>query len=357
MKKMSLFVIVSVFFSIQAIFAHSASDPQHQSYLLGDFNLENGKVIKDCSISYVTHGNLNKDKSNAVLVTASYMGNHHRVDFLIGKGKSFDPEKYFIICTDAIGNGLSTSPNNSTTQKGMDFPEFSIRDMVESQYILLTKKFGISHLSAVTGASMGGMQTIQWGVSHPEFMDYLIALTPEGRCPAWTAAVMDVTIKTIKLDPAWKNGNYSVNPEQSSRLRTDIVLLLMASTPDAMKQVYRDNPKDFLLSMKKSEDGQLAFDANNSIYQALAIINHNVGETKGFNGDYAKALQSIKAKTLLMTATLDLLTPVDESEELAKYIKKSKYVKIPSVQGHFAATAKIPADVDFMNKQISGFMK
>ena len=103
--------------------------------------MESGEVIKDFSISYVTHGTLNAKKSNAILVVTAISGNHHRIDFMIGLGKALDPDKYFIIATDAISNGLTTSPSNSTAQPRMSFPEFTIRDMVESQYRLLKEKF------------------------------------------------------------------------------------------------------------------------------------------------------------------------------------------------------------------------
>ena len=116
------------------------------------------------------------------MVTA-ISGNHHRLDFMIGPGKALDPEKYFIICTDAIGNGLTTSPSNSKVQPRMQFPKFTIRDMVESQYRLVKEKFGIEHVVAVIGPSMGGMQALQWGVSHPDFMDALVAMVPLRRRP------------------------------------------------------------------------------------------------------------------------------------------------------------------------------
>lgn len=93
-------------------------------------------------------------------MTSSLGGNRHRIDFLIGPGKAYDPAKYFIICTDAIGNGQTTSPSNSPTQHGTKFPHYSIRDMVQSQYALVTKFFGLKHLAVVTGASMGGMQSL-----------------------------------------------------------------------------------------------------------------------------------------------------------------------------------------------------
>ncbi|GAC1354730.1 MAG: hypothetical protein NVSMB31_15020 [Vulcanimicrobiaceae bacterium] len=74
-------------------------------------------------------------------MTSSLGGNRHRIDFPIGPGKAYDPAKYFIICTDAIGNGQTTSPRNSATQHGTAFPHYSIRDMVESQCQLVTKFF------------------------------------------------------------------------------------------------------------------------------------------------------------------------------------------------------------------------
>src|SRR3954452_16282075 len=122
--------------------AHTPNQPPHQSYKMGDFQLESGEVIKDFSISYVTHGKLNEKKSNAVLMVTAISGNHHRIDFMIGPGKALDTDKYFIVCTDAIGNGLTSSPSNSKAQPRMQFPKFTIRDMVESQYLLVKQKFG-----------------------------------------------------------------------------------------------------------------------------------------------------------------------------------------------------------------------
>ena len=123
-------------FSQQAS-AHTPQQPPHQLYNEGDLKLESGEAIRDFSISYVTHGTLNAKKSNAILMVTAIGGNHHRIDFMIGPGKALDPAKYFIICTDAISNGLTTSPSNSKTQPRMQFPKFTIRDMVESQYRLL----------------------------------------------------------------------------------------------------------------------------------------------------------------------------------------------------------------------------
>ena len=122
--------------------AHRPTDPPHQLYEVGDFTLESGQVIKDFAISYVTHGTLNAQKSNAILMVTALSGNHHRLDFLIGPGKALDTTKYFIVATDAISNGLTTSPSNSKAQPRMRFPRFTIRDMVHSQHRLLKDQAG-----------------------------------------------------------------------------------------------------------------------------------------------------------------------------------------------------------------------
>ena len=141
--------------------AHKPTDPVHQLYSEGNFQLENGSVIQDFNLSYTTQGTLNADKSNAILMVTAIGGNHHRIDYLIGPGKALDTDKYFVICTDAIGNGLSTSPSNSKAQPNISFPEFNIRDMVNTQHQLIVDHFGIKRLVAVVGASMGGMQALQ----------------------------------------------------------------------------------------------------------------------------------------------------------------------------------------------------
>src|SRR5712664_4517005 len=126
--------------------AHSLDDRPHQAHCIGDLKLESGEAIKDFCISYVTHGRLNANKSNAVLMVTAIGGNHHRIDYLIGPGRALDPAKYFIIATDAIGNGLTTSPSNSDAQKRMQFPRFNIRDMVASEHRLVTEKFALRKL-------------------------------------------------------------------------------------------------------------------------------------------------------------------------------------------------------------------
>jgi homoserine O-acetyltransferase/O-succinyltransferase len=351
---------LAAFFAVatQTASAHGPNQPPHELYKIGDLKLESGETIRDFSISYVTHGTLNAKKSNAILMVTAVSGNHHRLDFLIGPGKALDTDKYFIVCTDAIGNGLTTSPSNSTTQPHMKFPHFLIRDMVTSQYKLMTEHLGIQHVVTVIGPSMGGMQTLQWGVSYPNFMDSLVALVPLARTPAWTVTVLEATRKAIMLDQAWNGGNYTEPPEQGVRLWRDIISFLAARTPEVSRDQF-PNQLEILPWLKDQEATLIkAFDANDWIYQTWAYDQHDIGTTPGMNGDLVKALRSIKAKTLIMVGTKDLLNPEWEPREAARYIRDVRVSTISpgTVAGHASAGGASPADVDFLNGEIAGFL-
>jgi homoserine O-acetyltransferase len=352
-----LLVLFTLFFPRTAL-AHRPTDPPHQLYRMGDFRLESGEVIKDFAMSYVIHGTLNARKSNAILMVTAISGNHHRIDFLIGPGKALDPTKYFIVATDAIGNGLTTSPSNSQAQPRMKFPRFSIRDMIHSTHRLLTQHLGINHVVAVIGPSMGGMQVLQFGVSYPDFMDSLIAMVPLAKTPAWTVLVLDATRKAIMLDPAWDNGNYTKPPAEGLRLYRDILNFLAIQAPDQYRWQF-PNGLDVLPWLKAQEDFLIPlFDANDWIYQTWAYEAHDIGKTPGMNGDLLKALRSIKAKTFILTGVNDLLNPEWESIDAARYIRDVRCLTINpySVTGHFPAVSGKPAVVEFLNREIGFFL-
>ena len=200
------------------VLAHKPNEPVHQLYSEGNFPLENGAVIQDFNLSYTTQGTLNADKSNAILMVTAIGGNHHRIDYLIGPGKALDTDKYFVICTDAIGNGLSTSPSNSKFQPNISFPEFNIRDMVNTQHQLIVDHFGIKKLVAVVGASMGGMQALQWAVSYPNALQAVIPIIPLAKTSAWTTGVLEMLRQSIMTDPGYQGGKYDKPVEQGMRL-------------------------------------------------------------------------------------------------------------------------------------------
>jgi homoserine O-acetyltransferase len=136
---------------------------------IGEFQTENGKVIKDCKVGYRTVGKLNTEKTNAVLWPTWFTGTSEHV--IRSMNNVMDTTGLYLIIVDALTNGISSSPSNTK-----EFPEVTMRDMVNSQYKLVTDHLNIDHLYAVMGISMGGMQTFEWLVAFPSFMDKAISI-------------------------------------------------------------------------------------------------------------------------------------------------------------------------------------
>ena len=132
----------------QFAYSQTATDRRQQFASIGDFPLENGQHIIDCKIGYRTFGKLNATRSNAVIYPTAGGGTTHMME-LYGLGTEVDTTRFYLILIDALGNGVSSSPSNSISQPKTSFPQFSIRDMVNTQYKMLTEKMNIHHLFAV----------------------------------------------------------------------------------------------------------------------------------------------------------------------------------------------------------------
>jgi homoserine O-acetyltransferase len=345
-----------------AIFKHPPMQPgwidsPHRLAELGELRLESGEAIRDYVHSYVTHGALNSARDNAVLVCISLTGNHHRLDFLIGPGKALDTDRYFVVCADPIGNGLSTSPSNSKHQPRMQFPRFGLRDMVHAQHRLLTEVMGISHVAAVVGASMGGMQALQWAVSHPDFMRAVVAMTPMARTAPWAAMVAHAARICLTADRAWSDAGFLEVPARGWRAYTALMTALLSRTPEAVAEfapVAAAVPGWF--EKLAAQNVALGFDAHDYLYQSWAYEAHDVGTTPGVAGGTEAALRTIRARTLVLAPPLDLFNPAESARWAASRIPGARFVEVPSAQGHQAATATRPEDAAFLNATIAGFL-
>jgi homoserine O-acetyltransferase len=311
-------------------------DRPHQTLALGDLLLESGEVIRDFQISYVTHGTRSAAGDNVILVLTAIGSTHHRLDFLIGPGRPLDPNRHFIICADAIGNGMSTSPSNSVTQPDLAFPHFTIRDMVASQRLLLDS-LGIKQLAAVVGASMGGMQALQWGVSDPERMPGIIALVPMARTRPWSVAMNEVARRALMSDAGWPSGPYGGGFEAWAALTR----VITNRSPAALEAFAADSVP-CLVAEAIATARRAGPDPVDWIYQSWAYDAHDVGTTPGFGGDTAAALRSVRAPTLLLVPELDLYNPVGDAIEAAGLIPNGTLVRLPGNAGHAVAADASP---------------
>ena len=189
--------------------------------------LDSGRTLENVTVAYETYGELDKEKSNAILICHALTGDAHAAgwhkgdkkpgwwDIVIGPGKALDTEKYFIICSNVLGGCKGTtgpSSINPETNKeyGLEFPVITIKDMVEVQKKLIDS-FGISQIYAVIGGSMGGMQVLQWMVSYPAMMKKAIPIATAAMSSPQQIAFNAVGRQSIFSDPDWNNGNYYEN--------------------------------------------------------------------------------------------------------------------------------------------------
>ena len=190
----------------------------YETFALGDFPLESGRVLPGAKLAYKTYGQLNPSKTNAVLLCSYFTGNHASYEFLIQPGRCFDPNTYFVISTNLFSNGFSSSPSNTPKpSNGPYFPAISIRDNVHAQHRLVVEHWGIEKLAMVAGASMGAQQAFQWAVSYPEMVERIATWVGAARTTPHTFLVPESWATALRTDAVWNGGHYKEQPEQGLR--------------------------------------------------------------------------------------------------------------------------------------------
>jgi homoserine O-acetyltransferase len=225
-----------------------------------------------------------------VVTTAQLMDN-------IRPGTLVDSTNYCVIAVDALANGVSSSPSNSKLQPRMKFPKITIRDMVNTEHELLTKVLHLNHVRAVMGISMGGMQTFQWMVSYPDFMDKGLPIVGSPQPTPYDLVFIRAQLRAIMTDPDWNNGNYTNNP---ARVAEAEFLALILTGPEAYnREMTRERLADELEKAKNTP----GFDSNDKIRQLQAIMALDLAAP--FGGSMERAAAGVKAKVFVISAAKD----------------------------------------------------
>jgi homoserine O-acetyltransferase len=299
---------------------------------LGNLKLQGGTVIQDFRLGYRTLGKLNAQKSNAILWPTWLGGKSQDLLQFLGPGKVVDTSSYFVVLVDAIGNGVSTSPSNSKHQPVMQFPSFTIRDMVEAEHRLLAEVLHISHLHAVMGISMGGMQTFEWAITYPEFMDLAIPMAGSPQSTSYDKLLWTSQIDALELDPAWNHGNPTGPLTRGFAVSEEIGQMNLTSPA---YRVAHTSPRDFdtyLAELKKHamEDGGMAAD---QIRQRQAIISLDIpGELELTLVQTAK---KVRAKLLVIVSPQDHLVNPIPAQQFAAAIA-APVITLDSPCGHIS---------------------
>jgi len=333
--------------------------PEHQIANLGDFEFENGEIVKDFKVSYVTHGKLNEKKDNVILAMHSNWADHHQWDFLVGPVKALDTDKYFIVATDMLGNAcvrqsITTGPTNSGLK--MAFPRYTIRDSVNVEYKLLKEYLGFDHILAAIGISIGAMKAYQLGVSYPTYMEGLIPIAGTPVSSPQTKTVLRAWMDIFELDCGWYGGQYETNPIVAANTMawnaipwcyTPQWFATNLKTKEAYRQwkkmwrdIIRSNPQD----------------VRDWYYSFNAWANFNVGDTPGISGDAKAALESIQVPVLIIGAKGDMLFNREESIFAESAIPKATYHEIDTHFGHMGCIGWDPEATKIMDREISKFL-
>ena len=346
--------------------------------------LDSGATLSPVEIAYETYGALDAGKSNAILITHAFTGDAHAAgishesgkpgwwDNMVGPGKAFDTDRYFIVCSNVLGGCQgSTGPGSINPATGkpyaMSFPVITIRDMVRLQRMLIGH-LGIAQLLCVAGGSMGGMQALEWAVSYPEMVRSTIPIATTWRHSAQQIAFNEVGRQAIMADPDWNEGNYyeSKPPARGlsvARMVGHITYMSDESMREKFGRRLREKEKfgfdfgvDFEVeSYLRYRGNQFVsrFDANSYLYITKAEDYFDL--TNG-TGRLTDAFRSEHTRFLVISFTSDWLYPSYQSQEIVRVLRRVNgdiaYCDLQSNYGHDAFLV----DVAEQTEIVKGFL-
>lgn len=312
----------------------------HQVLEVPNIMLQKGGVLPIARLAYKTLGTLNAARDNAVLVPSWYSGTHDDTAmFMLGKDRALNPERWFIILTDLLGNGISSSPSNTSppAERGR-FPHVTLHDNVRLQHMLVHEKLGIERLRLVTGWSMGAAQTFQWAAQYPDMVQAACPIAGSARAANYNKVFLLALRRALELDPVFNDGFYDRPPVNGLKAFAAIYAGWGTSEPFFRTEAwsafgsrsYAEHVADFW------EPFFLRCDANNLLSQLWAWEHADISANPTYGGDFEAALGAIKARTIILPVDNDRYFPPVDSEHEARHIPNGESRVVKSIWGHMA---------------------
>jgi homoserine O-acetyltransferase len=355
---------------------YSASEADNPQSVVARFGadrplrLDSGAVLTGYQIAYQTYGELNADKSNAILVCHALTGDQHVAntnpvtgkpgwwDLMVGPGKPIDTSRYFVICSNVLGGCLGTTGPASTNPAtdrvyGLDLPVITVRDMVRAQAMLIDH-LGIGQLFCVAGGSLGGMQVLQWAAAYPERVFSALPIATGARHSSQNIAFHEVGRQAVMADPDWRGGRYfdfGVSPRKGlavARMAAHITYLSEEALHRKFGRSLQDREKptfgfdaDFQIESYLRYQGLAfvdRFDANSYLYMTRAMDYFDLAADYG--GRLANAFLGTKTRFCVASFTSDWLFPTIENKEVVRALNAAgasvSFVEIATDRGHDA---------------------
>ena len=360
--------------------ADTPSSPVARFDASAPLRLDCGVDLAPFQIAYQTYGELNADRTNALLICHALTGDQHVAnehpvthkpgwwETMVGPGRIIDTDRYFVICPNVIGACMGTTGPAATNPKtgkpwGLDFPVITIRDMVRAQAMLLDR-LGVETLFSVLGGSMGGMQVLQWAASYPARVFSAMPVACATRHSAQNIAFHEVGRQAIMADPDWRHGRYfaeGTNPRRGlavARMAAHITYMSDAALHRKFGRRLQDRETptfsfdaDFEVESYLRHQGSSfveRFDANSYLYLTRAMDYFDLAADH--NGVLAEAFRGTRTRFCVVSFTSDWLFPTSESRSLVHALNaggaRVSFAEIDTDKGHDAFLLDVPEYLD-----------
>lgn len=308
---------------------------------LGRFALCSGYSLPDARLAYRTHGTLDAERANAVLVPHGFAATPSSLDDHIGPGRPLDTDRYFVICPGQLGAGLSSSP--STMPPPYDrgqFPPLAITDDVRAQHRLVTEHLRIESLHAVLGWSTGGQQAYEWAARFGDMVPRAAAFAAGARTPVHTQIAIDTVLELLRSDPAFAGGFY----RDPADVRTGLARLAVVFSLTGFTSEWYRFEEWRALGYASADDFRQGFvrgrfsgmDPNDLVSQATKWRAFDI--TPHGNGSLYAALGRIRTHFFVVPFSGDGLVPVDDQADEAGHLPLGELRVVDTPAGHFAMT-------------------
>lgn len=309
----------------------------------GAFALECGEVLPELEITYHTSGTLSPARDNVLWVCHALTANSDVEDWwevLVGKGKYYDTSRYFVVCANVVGSCYGTTGPlsvNATTGKPFysSFPLITVRDMVQA-HELLRKHLGIQQIHTLIGGSIGAFQALEWAIINPSVCRHLVFIASSARITPWATALNESQRMAIRADKTFFDNIPAGGRDGLQAART--VALISYRSYEGYNKTQADLDSNLLeparaASYQRYQGEKLAnrFDAYSYYSLTRSVDSHNVGRNR--NG-IEQALRQVKAKTLVIGISSDILFPIAEQRAVSASIPGARMVEITSDFGH-----------------------
>lgn len=326
----------------------------------GHVVLQSGRTFRNMRLAYKTFGHLNAAKSNVIVYPTSYSAQHMDIEFMVSEGGALDPTKYFIVIVNLFGNGLSSSPSNTAwPDVGDRYPNVTLYDAVHVQRRMLQTLWGIERVAMVYGWSMGGMQAYHWAALFPDAVERIAVVCGAARCAPHNHVFIEGARHTLMTDAAYRDGVFVEPPVRGFRALARVYASWALSQDfyrDALwRSVGATSLEDYLITFWETNYARR--DPANLLAQFWTWQHGDISANATYGGDFARALNAIQARVLLMPGDRDLYFQVEDNRRELAHLRHGALHPIASPWGHRAGNPlNQPDDRAFIEQHVKALL-